>query len=304
VATKKRGLGRGLDALLNTTKLDLSSDVLSSSESKENKQSTKHSADGKLHELPIDMIRSGKYQPRIDMNPERLESLANSIKSQGIVQPIVVRPLTEKNTFEVVAGERRWRAAQMAGLDKIPAIIKEIPNESAVVIALIENIQREELNPIEEALAFQRLVDEFDLTHLQVAEAVGRSRTGVTNLLRLLALPDEIKKMLCNGDIEMGHARALLTLPRHDQLEVASIIIGKDLSVRETEKLVRDTLEKTNQQSAKQTPINPDVRKLEEDLAAKLGAQVAIKHRKNGRGKLEISYNNLDELDGILAHIK
>jgi ParB family transcriptional regulator, chromosome partitioning protein len=268
---------------------------------------------GELAHLPLDVLQRGRYQPRIDMRPETLEELAASIKAQGVVQPIVVRPLAapaggESQRYEIIAGERRWRAAQIAGLADIPAVIRRIPDEAAIAVALIENIQRESLNPLEEARALERLITEFELTHAQAAEAVGRSRAAVSNLLRLLELAPEVGALLERRELEMGHARALLALAgRRQQAEVAVIVARKSLSVRETEALVRrmqqrgKEAETTSADSAGKG--DPDVRRLEQDLAEKLGAKVLIQHSQAGKGKLVVSYNSLDELDGILAHI-
>jgi ParB family chromosome partitioning protein len=264
-----------------------------------------------LAKLPLDLLQRGRYQPRVDMRPETLSELADSIKSQGVVQPIVVRPLEppgngESQRYEIIAGERRWRAAQMAGLTEIPAVIRHIPDEAAIAVALIENIQRENLNPLEEARALERLVSEFGLTHQEAAQAVGRSRAGVTNLLRLLELTAEVCELLEKRTLEMGHARALLALTeRRQQTEVALLVARKSLSVRETEALVR-RLQAPHGAAAQDngSERDPNVTRLEQELAEKLGARVAIQPGRGGRGKLVVSYNSLDELDGILAHIQ
>ncbi|HEV7138227.1 MAG TPA: ParB/RepB/Spo0J family partition protein [Steroidobacteraceae bacterium] len=267
-----------------------------------------------LARLPLDVLQRGRYQPRIDMRPETLEELAASIRAQGVVQPIVVRPVAaaaagESQRYEIIAGERRWRAAQIAGLTHIPAVIRRIPDEAAIAVALIENIQRESLNPLEEARALERLITEFELTHAQAAEAVGRSRAAVSNLLRLLELAPEVGALLERRELEMGHARALLALAgRRQQAEVALIVARKSLSVRDTEALVRRMQQhgKESEGAAagdKTGAGDPDVRRLEQDLADKLGAKVLIQHAQGGKGKLVVSYNSLDELDGILAHI-
>jgi ParB family chromosome partitioning protein len=266
-----------------------------------------------LARLPLDVLQRGRYQPRIDMRPETLEELAASIKAQGVVQPIVVRPVAapaagEPQRYEIIAGERRWRAAQIAGLADIPAVIRRIPDEAAIAVALIENIQRESLNPLEEARALERLITEFELTHAQAAEAVGRSRAAVSNLLRLLELAPEVGALVERRELEMGHARALLALPgRRQQAEVASIVAKKSLSVRDTEALVRRMQQRSKEgehASAESAGAgDPDVRRLEQELAEKLGAKVLIQHSQAGKGKLVVSYNSLDELDGILAHI-
>jgi ParB family transcriptional regulator, chromosome partitioning protein len=264
-----------------------------------------------LARLPLDVLQRGRYQPRLDMRAETLAELADSIKVQGVVQPIVVRPLAQPGNgqsqrYEIIAGERRWRAAQMAGLGEIPAVIRHIPDEAAIAVALIENIQRENLNPLEEARALARLISEFGLTHQQVAESVGRSRAGVTNLLRLLELTPEVCELIEKRALEMGHARALLALTeRRRQTEVAMLVAKKGLSVRETEALVRRLQAPPPAESgAAATARDPNVERLEQELAEKLGAQVAIQQGSRGRGKLVVSYNSLDELDGILAHIQ
>ncbi len=259
--------------------------------------------------LPLDLLQRGRYQPRVDMRPESLEELAQSIRTQGVVQPIVVRPLEaspgQPERYEIIAGERRWRAAQLAGLSEIPAIIRQIPDESAIAVALIENIQRENLNPLEEARALDRLIREFGLTHQEAAESVGRSRAGVSNLLRLLELGPEVCAHLERREIEMGHARALLALPsRQHQVEVALLVIKKGMSVRETEALVRRMQQPPEVKSSTQTATDPNVERLEQELADKLGARVAIQHSQGGKGRLVVTYNSLDELDGILAHIQ
>ncbi len=266
-----------------------------------------------LAHLPLDVLQRGRYQPRIDMRPETLEELAASIRAQGVVQPIVVRPVAapaagESQRYEIIAGERRWRAAQIAGLARIPAVIRRIPDEAAIAVALIENIQRESLNPLEEARALERLITEFELTHAQAAEAVGRSRAAVSNLLRLLELAPEVGTLVERRELEMGHARALLALSgRRQQAEVAAIVAKKSLSVRDTEALVRRMQQRGREAegaSADESPGgDPDVRRLQQELADKLGAKVLIQHTQNGKGKLVVSYNSLDELDGILAHI-
>jgi ParB family chromosome partitioning protein len=267
-----------------------------------------------LARLPLDVLQRGRYQPRTDMRAEALAELAESIKAQGIVQPIVVRPLAvtpgsqETQRYEIIAGERRWRAAQMAGLTDIPALIRHVPDEAAIAMALIENIQRENLNPLEEARALARLVSEFSLTHQQAADAVGRSRAGVTNLLRLLELPPEVCELLEKRSLEMGHARALLALPqRRQQSEVGVLVANKGLSVRETEALVRRLQSPPGTSpsgNGAASSRDANVERLERDLADKLGARVVIQQAAGGKGKLVVSYNTLDELDGILAHIQ
>jgi ParB family chromosome partitioning protein len=263
-----------------------------------------------LARLPLDLLQRGRYQPRIDMRAETLTELAESIKVQGVVQPIVVRPVEapadgQSQRYEIIAGERRWRAAQMAGLAEIPAVIRHIPDDAAIAVALIENIQRENLNPLEEARALSRLVSEFSLTHQQAADAVGRSRAGVSNLLRLLELAPEVCELLEKRTLEMGHARALLALTqRRQQTEVAMLVAKKGLSVRETEALVRRLQSPPDSQADGAPARDPNVERLERELADKLGARVAIQNGSGGKGKLVVSYNSLDELDGILAHIQ
>jgi ParB family chromosome partitioning protein len=288
---KRRGLGRGLDALLGAAR----------PADEDSGEPRPAPAEGALRNLPVDLIRRGRYQPRLTMDQDSLEDLASSIRSQGVVQPIVVRSVGA-DTYEIIAGERRWRAAQLAGLHEIPAVIRDVPDEAAIAIALIENIQRENLNPIEESTALQRLIDEFGMTHQQVADAVGRSRAAVSNLLRLLTLEDEVKQLLDRGDLEMGHARALLALAGPAQRGAAQRVVAQGLSVRETQRLVRALL---NPQPDR-NPAQPDanIKRLEEDLGERLGARVQVLHQPKGKGKLVIQYNTLDELDGILAHIK
>lgn len=285
---KKRGLGKSLDALLAYTSTDIDNPV-----------ETESNVQEKLMQLSIDRIQRGKYQPRREMDQEALEDLANSIRSQGIIQPLIVRPVGNK--YEIIAGERRWRAAQLAGLSEVPVIIRPIPDKTAVAIALIENIQRENLNPIEEAIALQRLIEEFGMTHQQIAEAVGKSRTSVTNLLRLLALPQEVKRLIDKGFLEMGHARTLITLPEATQIEAAELIVSKGLSVRETEHLIRRL-----QSPQLKTPksLDPDIRHLQENLSKQLKLRVAIHCNAKGKGKLVIHYRSLSELNNLLSQFQ
>jgi len=300
---KKKRLGRGLDALL--------------SRPAQPPQKTDEGLDAPMREgdvlrrIPIEHLQRGEYQPRVDMRQDTLEDLARSIESQGVVQPIVVRPLPSaaggEPRYEIIAGERRWRAAQLARLDEIPAIVRDIPDEAAIAMALIENIQRENLNPLEEARALERLIREFDLTHQAAAEAVGRSRAAVSNLLRLMDLSDKVKPLLESRELEMGHARALLSLSNAtQQLEAAREVAKKRLSVRQTEELVRRMLaDRPSAGPKKPKPsANADIRRLETEITDRLGARVRIDHGAKGAGKLVISYNSLDELDGILKHIK
>ncbi|NNJ94953.1 MAG: ParB/RepB/Spo0J family partition protein [Halobacteria archaeon] len=314
MGAKKRGLGRGLDALLGSTagaggaaavpagKQTAAAPALKAVPADVSAVTDAESADGALCRLPVDIIRRGKYQPRIDMHKETLQDLADSISAQGVLQPIVVRA-AGAGKYEIIAGERRWRAAQLAGLHEIPAIVREVEDRAAIAIALIENIQRENLNPLEEARALDRLIREFELTHEQAAEAVGRSRAAVSNLLRLLELEDSVKDMVEQGVLEMGHARALLALSGTRQVEAARQVKARGLSVRATEGLVRQ-LQQPRKARPATAPKDPDIQRLESDLADKLGASVLIRAGRSGKGKLEISYNSLDELDGILAHIR
>ncbi|MDX5407019.1 MAG: ParB/RepB/Spo0J family partition protein [Chromatiaceae bacterium] len=287
MSVKKRGLGRGLDALLTSNRASNSSAANPSS--------------SELQQLPIEFLTPGKYQPRKDMSQEALEDLASSIRAQGVIQPIVVRPVA-KDKFEIIAGERRWRASQLAQLSEVPCIVKDVPDEAAVAIALIENIQREDLNAMEEAVALERLLTEFALTHQQVADAVGKSRASVTNLLRLNQLNDDVKLLLEHGDIEMGHARALLALKDTEQSDAGRLVAAKQLTVRETENLVRRILEPKPVVAEK--PRDPDVVSLEQRLSERFAAPVQISYNNKGKGKLEISYSSLDELDGIIAKLQ
>ena len=265
-----------------------------------------------LARLPVELLERGRYQPRTDLRNDTLNELADSIRQRGVIQPIVVRPIVSagaEQRYEIIAGERRWRAAQLAGLTEIPAIIREIPDEAAVAMALIENIQREDLNPLEEARAFQRLIGEFALTHQQVADAVGRSRVAVTNLLRLMDLAPEVGRLVERRELDMGHARALLGLENHrKQTELALLVVKKGLSVRETEALVRRLNSPADRPAPEGTGgpqgRDPNVMRLEGELADKLGAQVQIQHTASGKGKLVVAYNSLNELDGILSHIQ
>ena len=291
---KKRGLGKGLDALLSP---------------RGSMESADSNLDEQLRMLPVDTVGRGRYQPRMEMDQQALEDLANSIRKQGVVQPIVVRPLKGTDNYEIIAGERRWRATQLAGLHEIPAIIKDVSDQTAMCLALIENIQREDLNPMDEARALSRLLQEFDMTHDSVAEAVSRSRSSVSNLLRLLDLNVDVQQLLESGKIEMGHGRTILALEVVNQLEIANKVVKHGLSVRATEQLVKRLKEKgaktkgNNNRSTSQQ-MDPNLRSLQEDLSERLGSAVIIKHHKSGKGTLEIRYHSLDELDGILSRIK
>ena len=318
MATKRPSLGRGLEALLGSatpapaapaavTALDSHAAVPA--------EAPKPSAprDEELARIPVDLLQRGRYQPRLDLRPESLQELADSIRAQGVVQPIVVRPVAAQRSgepirYEIIAGERRWRAAQMAGLHDLPAIVRIVPDEAAVAMSLIENIQRENLNPLEEARALDRLIREFAVTHQQAADAVGRSRAAVSNLLRLLELAEEVKTLVEHRKLEMGHARALLGLSNaRQQAEVGALVAKKGLSVRETEALVKRMLAHAAQPGGGEREPerrDPNISRLEHDLADKLGARVHLQHAHSGKGKLVINYNSLDELDGILAHIQ
>lgn len=316
--SKKRGLGRGLDALLGDALAHNKSatDAANAAEVQEvsiqpSETKTDQQAGGIKH-LPVEFIQPGQYQPRKDMHQEALEELAASIKAQGLMQPIVVRPLPNKESsgkdarYEIIAGERRWRATQLAGFDTVPAIIRDVPDDAAIAMALIENIQRENLNSMEEAQALYRLQQEFELTQQEVGDAVGKSRATVANLLRLMQLNSDVKIMLERGDIEMGHAKALLGLQDQTQSEAARHVIAKDMTVRQAEAYVRNLQNnsKSADSSKEKSRPNPDIQRLERTLGERLGANVAIQHSAKGKGKLVINYSNLDELDGILAHIQ
>jgi len=291
---KKKSLGRGLEALLGAS---------------EPAQRTLK-PDEAIHQLAVEKIGPGPFQPRRTIREEQLKELALSIEEQGIIQPIVVREraVFDSQTgvrYEIIAGERRWRAAQLANLGAVPAVIRAMSDASAVAIALIENIQRENLNPLEEAGAFQKLIIEYEMTHQEVANAVGRARASITNTLRLLDLSAGVQELLNDVKINMGHARALLSLTDPSmQLEVANLVVDKKLSVRDTENLVRSILKGTTKQKTEKQPEDPDIKRLEDSLTQKLGARVSIKHTKSGKGKLVIAYTNADELQGILDRIR
>ncbi|MFW5816213.1 MAG: ParB/RepB/Spo0J family partition protein [Wenzhouxiangella sp.] len=289
---KKKPLGRNLGALLGKSRGEAGPATASDDRSI-------------LKDLPLDAIQPGRYQPRSAMDPDRLEELAESIRAQGLVQPVVVRPLARPGSYELIAGERRWRACRMAGKDHIPAIIREVPDEATLTLALIENIQRENLNPLEEATALKRLIDEFELTHGQAAENVGRSRTAVTNLLRLLELAPEVRELVDQRQLDMGHARALLTLERADQVRAAQQVVNLELSVRQTEALVRRLREGQPQSTRSPAPArSPDLERLERELSETLCAPVSLKHQASGKGQVSIRYTSLDELDGILERLR
>ncbi len=303
---KRKGLGRGLDALLGSAPKQAAKPIAGKTIEPLNAADMPVAEpgpqDGKLVHLPVEFMQRGKYQPRRDMHPEALQELADSIKAQGVMQPIVVRPIGV-DKYEIIAGERRWRATQLAAIDTIPVVIRDVNDEAAIAMSLIENIQREDLNPIEEAISLKRLQDEFELTHQEVADAVGKSRTGVTNLLRLLNLTDEVRMLLEHGDLEMGHARCLLSLSTNLQRSIARQIIARSLSVRQAEALVRKTQQEASEAPKMQT-ADGDIAKLEEGLSEHVGVPVKVQHGAKGKGKLVFNYKSLDELDGILAHLK
>lgn len=285
MATKKRGLGRGLDALL--------ADV----------QHEEQSLDNSLQYFPLDMIQPGKYQPRVDMSQESLDELADSIRVQGLIQPIVVRPI-ENGRYEIIAGERRWRASKIAELETVPALIREVSDRSAIAMALIENIQRENLNPMEEANALHRLREEFSMTHQEAAEAVGRSRASVSNLLRLRNLNEDVKRLVENCDLEMGHARALLALEGELQSDTAKNIVEKGMSVRETEQLIRRLLKPEKEKPHQSESLLAEIEQIEKQISEKLGDRVTVKHTVSGKGKLVIDYSGMADLKEIISHIK
>lgn len=285
---KKKALGKGLSAMLGKT------------------QAERGEESSTLRQMPLDRIRPGQYQPRSVMDPDKLEELAESIRTQGLVQPVIIRPLEGTDEFELIAGERRWRAARMAGLETVPAVIRHVPDEVTLALALIENIQREDLNPLEEATALKRLIDEFGLTHEQAAQNVGRSRAAVSNLLRLLDLAPEVRRLVDEKKLDMGHARALLTLPRDRQIQAARQVVNLDLSVRQTETLVRRLQDEANDESGppRKPRKDPDIQRLEQELTENLCAPVTLKHGAGGKGSLQIRYSSLEELDGILERIR
>ncbi len=299
MAAKKRGLGRGLDALLSSV-TEIEDDIALATEESGGAGSVSKPA---YPELGVHLIQRGRYQPRRDLEPQALEDLANSIRAQGVMQPIVVRPIDHER-YEIIAGERRWRASQMAGLDSIPVVIKDVPDEAAIAMALIENIQRENLNPMEEAIALQRLQSEFELTQQEVANAVGKSRSAVTNLLRLMNLAGEVRKMLEYGDLEMGHARALLSLDETLQIDTAREVAGKGLSVRQTEALVRKI--QTTEQNPPAAKPEPDANHEQwaADLSRKFSTKVSISQNAKGKGKITIAYDSAESLETILQNLQ
>ena len=284
---KLKGLGRGLDALLGGDEPTPAKQTGVPSEAQ--------------RELAVDQLQPGKYQPRTRMDQDALKELAESIKAQGVIQPILVRPLAD-GKFEIIAGERRWRAARMAGLQAVPVVIRDIPDNQALAVALIENIQREDLNPLEQAIGIQRLINEFGLTHQRAAEALGRSRTAVTNLLRLLDLAPPVRDLLADGKLDMGHARALLILPALRQVDLANEIFDKGMTVREVEKRVGALIARPKPRIPR--TVDRDVARLQEELAQKLGTQVQIKQKSKGRGALIVEYGSLDQLDALIEKLK
>ena len=300
MTSKRQSLGKGLDALLG---LDEGTDAVSlDALSPHIDGSGTLNQDSALQELPVEFLQRGEYQPRKDLNPDALQELANSIAVQGVIQPIVVRPVAD-NRYEIIAGERRWRAAQQAGLHTVPAIVRSVTDEATIAMALIENIQREDLNAMEESLALIRLQNEFKLTQKQVAEAVGKSRSAVTNLMRLASLETPVQQQLERGELELGHAKCLLALEGNEQINAARNVAANGMTVRQTESLVKTLLNPSNSKGKPATD-NPDIVRLQEDLSEKLGAQVNIQHSAKGSGRLILKYNSVDELDGILAHLK
>ena len=295
MATKRQSLGKGLDALLGLSEENTPADQTV-------KPLDLGAVDGAMQQIPVELLQRGKYQPRRDFNTESLQELADSITGQGLIQPIVVRNIGQ-DKYEIIAGERRWRAAQLAGIDSIPAVVREISDQAAIAMALIENIQREDLNPIEESQALIRLQDEFNLTQQQVAEAVGKSRTAVTNLMRLASLEPSVSQQVERGDIELGHAKCLLALEGALQVQAARTVASENLTVRQTEVLVKK-LQSPTASKEPQPSKNQDIINLQNQLSEKLGAAVKIDHSSKGCGKLIISYNSVDELDGILDHLK
>ena len=342
MAIKKKGLGKGLDALLgdafgaaskqqkvnaspsNQPARGLAAELnqLSSRGQQSSTIDTANTVDkpfepiagqpvlktDTLLEVPVEMCQRGKYQPRRDIDPTSLEELAASIRNQGVMQPIILRAIASESaaeaSYEIIAGERRWRAAQLAGLTTVPAVVKDVPDEAAMAMALVENLQREDLNAMEEAYALSRLNQEFGLTHQQVADIVGKSRATVSNTLRLMSLHKDVKLLLENGDLEMGHARALLGLEGENQVAAAKEVVNRGLSVRQTEALVKSAQAPKSEKATKSDVIDPNISRLQTDLSDTLGVPVSFSHSENGRGKLIIKYNSLDELDGILDHIK
>lgn len=313
MAAKKRRLGRGLEALLAGAAMEqgpLQADLDEAEPPPSDNDELAETISGTsavgevLQQIAVEHIQRGKYQPRRDMHEAALQELADSIRRQGVLQPIVLRHVGE-GRYEIIAGERRWRASQIAGLDKVPALVRDVPDDAAIAMALIENIQREDLNALEEAIALARLRDEFELTQQEVADAVGKSRAAVANLLRLLSLPEDVKTLLEHGDLEHGHAKALMGLPLGKQSSAANQVVAQGLSVRQTEAMVRNMLESRDASAPPpRRPVDPDIKRLQSDLGDKVGVPVVIQHSARGKGRLVFKYSSIDELEGILAHIK
>ncbi len=294
MSVKRQSLGKGLDALLGMAdETELDGQGPAGGASKE----------GQLLDLAVEFLQRGKYQPRRDMNAEALEELASSIRTQGVMQPLIVRKI-DNEEYEIIAGERRWRAAQQAGLDVVPVIVREVSDEAAIAMALIENIQREDLNAMEESLALIRLQQEFQLTQQQVADAVGKSRSAVTNLMRLASLEPEVQQLLERGDLELGHAKCLLALEGAKQINAARTVGSVNMTVRQTEALIKKILSGVSGKPTSEVSNSPDIKHLEDQISEKIGAPVQIQHGAKGAGRLILKYNSVDELDGILAHIK
>jgi len=294
MSVKRQSLGKGLDALLgmaDETELDRQGPAGGASK------------EGQLLDLAVEFLQRGKYQPRRDMNAEALEELASSIRTQGVMQPLIVRKI-DNEEYEIIAGERRWRAAQQAGLDVVPVIVREVSDEAAIAMALIENIQREDLNAMEESLALIRLQQEFQLTQQQVADAVGKSRSAVTNLMRLASLEPEVQQLLERGDLELGHAKCLLALEGAKQINAARTVASVNMTVRQTEAMIKKILSGVSGKPTSEVSNSPDIKHLEDQISEKIGAPVQIQHSAKGAGRLILKYNSVDELDGILAHIK
>ncbi|MDG1165487.1 MAG: ParB/RepB/Spo0J family partition protein [Porticoccaceae bacterium] len=307
MAAKRQSLGKGLDALLgiaeDAEELQDQATIEPSEElPDQDLESVVQPTDGTLKELPVEFLQRGQYQPRRDLNSEALQELASSISTQGVMQPIIVRSIGE-NKYEIIAGERRWRATQQAGLDTIPAIVREVSDEATIAMSLIENIQREDLNAMEESLALIRLQDEFSLTQQQVADAVGKSRSAVTNLMRLASLEKAVQEQLERGELDLGHAKCLLALEGSTQISAARSVAANAMTVRQTEALVKK-LQNATETTQKPEASNPDIMRLQEELSEKLGAAVSIQHSAKGVGKMIFKYNSVDELEGILAHLK
>lgn len=295
MSAKRASLGRGLDALLGIDDTSLQSE-------EQDMELSSQQAEGQLRQLPVEILQRGKYQPRKDLHPEALEELSSSIKAQGVMQPIVVRAVGD-GRYEIIAGERRWRASQQAGLDTIPALIRDVSDEAAIAMALIENIQREDLNPIEEAQALIRLQEEFELTQQQVADAVGKSRSTVTNLMRLMTLESEVQTLMEHGDLELGHAKCLLGLGGEKQVEAARTVVARSLTVRQTESLVKKYQTPTEKEKTANIEPDKEIIQLEKELNHKIGVPVIIQQNAQGKGKLVLKYEGIDQLKEIIRQL-